>query len=173
MEMRRLDPRNFILGGKEKVRRFYSEHRWARGLGEELSIVNLYRLLSSHGSSYRRALGALGLLLLACPLLFPAFGLRAGKGSDALAQCPGAAPGSPEAATISWRCALAHPQRAAHLYGAFRAGLWAAVEVGTFQKERLFEPANNYGRALGVFETVAVPGQVALTLLARRRRFRI
>ena len=189
MEMRRLDPERFAftawsgVGGNwfwprwrrrvgKRAAKAYKEQRWARWMGEHLSVANLYRLLSNYGSSYRRATGALFVLLLSCALLFPLAGLRPAKGSDLKPLCPGAIPGSPEASVISWRCALEHQNVSAQVWGTLKTGLWAALETATFQRDKLFEPANNWGRALAILESIAIPGQAALFFLALRRRFR-
>jgi len=54
----------------------------------------------------------------------------------------------------------------------FDAGLWDALEAATFQKVRTVEPAYAGARRLEIVETIAIPGQLALVLLAIRRRFR-
>jgi len=172
MEMRRLNPRNFILGRKEEIAVFYMNNSVARWFGERLSVANLYRLLSIYGSSYKRALAVLIVFLLAFALSFSVSGLRPAKESDLKPQCSSAVPGSPEAAVISWGCAAAHPNLARELWGTFKSGAWASIETATFQRARVVEPATGWGRALAVAEIIVVPGQLALVLLALRRRFR-
>jgi len=156
MEMKRLDPRNSILGR----------------LGRWLSVVNLYRLLSNYGSSYTRAVSVLLVFLLLFALLFPAFGLRMSGDSLPKDAYYTAAPASAQTPTISWGLALAHPQRGRELWRTFKAGIWASLEVATFQKDPTVKPADTWGRRLAVIEDIVIPGQLALFLLVLRRRFR-
>jgi uncharacterized protein YjbI with pentapeptide repeats len=165
MEMRRLNPRNFLFA--RFTGSFYDKHRWARWLGEQCSFTNLYRALSDYGSSYRRALVALLGLLFLFALLLPTCGLRLPPGSPAQT-----APGTPEAAEISWGSALAHPPRMRQCLGTLGAGLLASIEIATFQKSPARGPANGWTRLVAAFETVVIPGQLAIFLLALRRRFR-
>ena len=170
--MRRLNPRNFLLGRVEKVRAFYEKHGWARWLGKHVSITNFYRLLSDYGSSYRRGLAVLAGLLMAFALLLPGLGLRMSPDSKVQAACPGAVPGTPEASVISWRCAAHHPQPLRQLWGALKAGSLASLEIATYQRAPAMAPANGSARVAAAFETVMIPGQLAIFLLALRRRFR-
>jgi len=172
-EMGRINPHKYPLLARKRNQSVHHFHGWLpRWLSEHLSFTYLYRLLSLYGASYRRALAWLAVLLLAFAVIFPIFGLRPAKGSDLKPQCPTAAPSSPEASHISWRCALAHENVSAEFWGTFKTGLWASVEAATFQRDKLVEPANGYGRALAILESIAVPGQAALFFLALRRRFR-
>jgi len=165
MEMRRLNPRNFPFA--RYAGSFYKEHRWASWLGKQCSFTNFYRVLSDYGSSYRRALFALLGLLFLFALLLPTFGLRMSPGSPAQA-----APGTPEPAEISWRSAWANPPRISQSWGTLRAGLLASIEIATFQKSPARVPANGSARLVAAVETVVIPGQLAIFLLALRRRFR-
>jgi hypothetical protein len=54
----------------------------------------------------------------------------------------------------------------------FDAGFWDAFEVAVFQKNRTIEPATTGARRAEIFESIVIPGQFALLLLAIRRRFR-
>jgi len=172
MEMRRCNPRHFLFANRGLAQRLYANVGWARWLGENVSLTSFYRLLSSYGSSYGRALGVLTGLILLFAFLLPAFGLRMPADSRIQALCPYVDPHSPDAAMISWRCAFEHPRRGRQLIHTFNAGIWDALEVAAFQKSRTVEPANAGARRLEVIESVAVPGQLALLLLAIRRRFR-
>jgi len=172
MEMRRRNPRHFLLGRLAPVKRLHESFSWARWLGENVSLTSLYCGLSKYGSSYTRALGVLIGFIVLFAVLLPAFGLRMPADSRVQAQCPLAVGGSSEAAVISWGCALRHPQLARQVIHTFDAGLWDALEVAVFQKNRTIEPATAGARRLENFETVVIPGQFALLLLAIRRRFR-
>jgi uncharacterized protein YjbI with pentapeptide repeats len=172
MEMRRCNPRHFLFANRALAKRLYANVGSARWLGENVSLTSFYRLLSNHGSSYGRALGVLAGFILLFAFLLPAFGLRMPSDSKVQAVCPWADPRSPESAIISWRCAFEHPQGGRQLIHTFDAGLWDALEVAAFQKSRTVEPANAGARRLEVIESIVVPGQLALLLLAIRRRFR-
>jgi hypothetical protein len=172
MEMRRCNPRHFLFANRDLAKRLYAKVGWARWLGENVSLTSSYRLLSSYGSSYGRAFGVLMGFILLFAFLLPAFGLRMPLASKAQALCPYSDPRYPDSAMISWRCALEHPQRARQLIHTFNAGLWDALEVAAFQKSRTVEPANAGARRLEIVESIVVPGQLALLLLAIRRRFR-
>jgi hypothetical protein len=154
MEMKRQNPENHFGG-----------LHW-------LSVVNLYRLLSKYGSSYTRAFGALVVFLMLFALLFPAFGLRMAGDSYFFPGGQTGAPFSAQVPTISWGLALTNPQRNQELWRTFKTGIWASLEVATFQRDPSLKPADSWGRRLAVIEDIAIPGQVALLLLALRRRFR-
>jgi hypothetical protein len=171
MEMTRLDPRNFILARWPPVGNLYG-YRWARKLGEWFSVLNLYRLLSKYGSSYTRALEVLGLIVLIHALLFPLFGLQTSGKPDSQALSLAAPAMCPDQADLSWCNALSSPEPLKQLPATFIAGLWMALEVGSFQRRPTLEPATLWGRRLAVVETILIPGQLALVLLALRRRFR-
>lgn len=148
MEMKRLDPRKQALGS----------------LGRWLSATNLYRLLSNYGSSYARAFFCLLLFLVLFALLFPAFGLIPSNAPQA-----GTSAREP---TISWTRALARPHRTRELWSTFEDGFWASIEAATFQKNPTLKPADERGEHLRISEDIIIPGQLALFLLALRRRFR-
>jgi hypothetical protein len=172
MEMRRRNPKTFLLAGFPRMQSIYEKYRTPRWFGEKLSVTNMYQLLSNYGSSYTRAFIVLCAILLAFGLLFPVLDLRMSAASAVQAACPLSAPGSPQAATISWSCALAHPQRSRQLWGTLKAGLLASAETATFQKTRMIEPATSSCKVAEIAESVIVPGQLALFLLALRRRLR-
>jgi hypothetical protein len=172
MEMRRCNPRHFLLANRDWAKQLYANSPVARWAGENVSLMRLYRLLSGYGSSYRRALGVIAGLIVLFALLLPVFGLQMPADSKVQAVCPFVDPRSPDSAIISWRCAIDHAQRARQLIHTFDAGLWDALEVAVFQKSRTIEPANASARRLEILETIVMPGQLALLLLAIRRRFR-
>lgn len=64
MEMNRIDPRHFLFGRFHSASRFYKNHKWARCIGQQFSVLNLYRLSSKYGSSYKRAFFCLVFLIL-------------------------------------------------------------------------------------------------------------
>jgi uncharacterized protein YjbI with pentapeptide repeats len=172
MEMRRRNPRHFFLARFDWGRNFYVNYGWARKLGENVSLPSFYRSLSNYGSSYVRAFSVLVAFLLLFAILLPVFGLRMPADSKTQASCPTAILGSSEATAISWQCAVAHPHWARELAHTFDAGFWDAFEVAFFQKNRTIEPATIGARRVEILESIALPGQFALLLLAIRRRFR-
>jgi len=114
----------------------------------------------------------LAALLIAFALLLPGFGLRMSPDSKIQAVCPGTAPGTLEASVISWSCAAHHSQRLRALWGTLKAGSLVSLEIATFQKAPALVPANGGARVAAIFESVMIPGQLAIFLLALRRRFR-
>jgi uncharacterized protein YjbI with pentapeptide repeats len=172
MEMRRRNPRHFLFARFEWARDLYAHYSWTRGIGETISFTSFYRWLSNYGSSYVRALCVLAALLVLFAFLLPAFGLRMPADSKTQAMCPTTIPGTPEATVISWHCAMAHPHWVGELAHTFNAGFWDAFEVAVFQKNRTIEPATTSARRVEIFESIVIPGQFALLLLAIRRRFR-
>jgi len=109
-------------------------------------VVTLYRLASYYGSSYQRAFLVLVILLVLFAAFFVPAGLRPYEGSvSAPALC-------------GWK--------------ALWAGLIHSLEVASFQRVTGYVVMGDFGRLVAVFERVLVPAQVALLLLALRRRFR-
>ena len=173
MEMRRIDPRNFPLARWSKVAEFYRRHHWARWLCGYISVTYLYRLLSRYGSRYARALAWLfGLVFLVFPLLFASFGLRSGEFSLSEAARGESSRSSVPTPPISWSNALRAKPRGRELWRTYVGAMWASVEVSSFQRRLTIEPSDNRGRRTAVIEAIVIPGQLALFLLALRRRFR-
>ncbi len=175
MEMRRQNPRNFLFGRKERASDFHRKHRWASWLGEHFSALYLYRVLSLYGASYRRALGWLFIFFL---LLFPAlFGLSGIRPAGSPSGRPTLRTVvSPREPVTSWStakrdAAVTHDPVAEWLY-VYRSALLLSLEVATFQREKSFEPVEWNGKVLTALEAIVIPGQLALLLLALRRRFR-
>ena len=171
MEMQRLNPHKFLLASWKNVFELYAKHRWAYFLGANLSIANLYRLLSNYGSSYTRALFMLAILLLTIAILFPAAGLRPAEQQVAVPQ--GAPVGIPSTSSpiISWCSAWRSPQRGEKMFETFKAGVLMTAEVSTFQRQSKMLPATDAARLVAALTIVIIPGQAALLALALRRRF--
>ena len=147
-EMKRLDPSRFIFA--KLLGSFYERfpllRRW---IGEQLSVVGIYRLASVYGTSYHRALAVLGFLLIGFGVLFSAAVDIKPMNVNEISICS---------------------QSSAR--GALCAGLTHAVEVAALQKDLLYVPVSSSGRMTEVLEQVLIAGQVALLLFALRRRFR-
>ena len=159
MEMRRRDPRHFLW--VRWLRYSCRRHRWAQWLGENLSVVNLYRVLRNYGTSYRRAFGWLAALaLLLFPFLFGLFGLRR---TDAQVTA---------SSTISWQAAWSSAARPHQLWQTYKAALEATLERATLLRNPYWIPGTGRGRAVAICVLLTMPGQLALLLFALRRRFR-
>ena len=140
MEMKRLDPKNFL---------FPKKWRWLRWLGENISAAGLYRWTSRYGTSYTRALLVLFGLLVIFALLF-------------------ALPWS----AIQREKPSLPPQPFLRVLHRLGAGLFHSLEVATFQRDSLYGVPTRFGHFASTLETILVPAQLALFLLALRRRFR-
>jgi uncharacterized protein YjbI with pentapeptide repeats len=108
-------------------------------------ILQLYRLASYYGSSYERALAVLFFLILIVGVAYalPVAGLHTTGGSSVLGF---------------WRL--------------LAAGVFHAAEVSTFQRDALYASETAFGRMITIAATILLPAQLALFLLAVRRRFR-
>lgn len=149
-EMKRRDPRRFIFAKRLEplYDRFPRLRRW---IGEQVSVVGLYRLASVYGTSYHRALAVLGFLLLGFALVFATI-----IGIHPLPLNPSAISTCGQSNAVEALC----------------SGLLHAIEVATLQRELLYKPDSSFGRIVEVFEQVIIAGQAALLLFALRRRFR-
>ncbi len=147
MEMKRLDPKNFLFANWLEA--YYERWRWLRWLGENVSVASLYRLTSHYGTSYTRALLVLLGLLILFALLFalPWSAIERDKPSVA-------------------------PQPVLGVLHRLVAGLFHSLEVAAFQRDSLYGVPTRFGRLASILETILVPAQLALFLLALRRRFR-
>ncbi len=144
MEMRRKDPRNFVLGA-----RFggpYARNRLLRSAGEQLSVTNLYRLSSRYGTQYLQALAVLVVMVIGFGFLF------------ALPWLP-LATDSPMPA---------HPPNLRVL----RRGFKHSIEIATFSGSPRYRAGGVPGYVAEVTEKILVPAQTAMLLFALNRRFR-
>jgi hypothetical protein len=157
MEMKRLDPTRSIVLRNQNFAAATASGRLARFILGKFSILNLYRLASMYGSSYRRALVVLAMLLVSFGVLFPFSGLRMTDEAGGTAS-----------AVFNWVL----PTHVGSFLRTLGSGLWASVEIATFQKKPTVEIIGKWGRRLAAAEVVAISGQVTLVLLALRRRFR-
>jgi len=147
MEMKRRDPAQFLFA--QRLGPHYQRWNRLRWLGEHVSVVNLYRLASNYGSSYRRALMALGVLIFAFGLVFSSSEIRPN---------PEFKPKPPDELTTHIK--------------ALRAGFVHALGIATFRRQPLYVPTGLSGQLLEITEQILVAAQVSLLLLALRRRFR-
>lgn len=115
------------------------------------SVLWLYKLASGYGGNYARAFGVLCLLILAGAGGYASFGLSLRQASEP---------------AITLRHAVAPPIRE------LAKGLFHSLQVASFQRETRYQPVHALGQALATLETVVVPAQLALLLLALNRRFK-
>ena len=110
------------------------------------AVLNVYRWASLYGSSYRRAVGVLFLLIFFFGLAF----------------------------AIPWvqLDASSEPNTLIRASEHFLGGLIHSWEVATFQRRALYSPTSHFSQLVAGLETALVPGQLALLLLSLRRRFR-
>jgi len=106
---------------------------------------HFYRLASYYGSSYERALAVfLGLIcFIAAAYALPLSGIQATHGAPTLG-----------------------------FWNYIAVGVFHAAEVSTFQRETLYTSETIFGRIITMVATILLPTQLALFLLAVRRRFR-
>lgn len=142
MEMKRLAPANRPFD--RYLQGFYSKFSLLGSLASWFTIVAMYKLVSEYGSSYRRALIVLGTLLVT-------FGVIYAQDDLALSH------------DVTSTAFLSHP---------IGMGIWASTEVASFQREPTVIIASAAGRLTRLIETIMVPGQLAIFLLALRRRFK-
>ncbi len=112
-------------------------------------LLNIYRWASFYGSDYERAfLVLLGLLVI--------FGIS-------FAGLPVGLHESGTAQNLGSELAAGHR---------LLAGIFHSLEVATFERDTLYITANVLGKLISIGETILLPTQLALFLLAVRRRFR-
>jgi len=172
MEMKRLSPDNLFAGRFRPIDRLYRKNRWLRYLGRLFSVVSFYRILSNYGSSYVRAWVIFGLLFLAFVVSYPALGLRMVESVDISpqrqAQQLSGLRSEQSNQIFFWSSAKA----GSDFLRILGAGFWMALDQATFRKSPSVEPVTKWGKRLALVEMVVIPGQLALVLLALRRRLR-
>lgn len=152
--------------GEMEMRR---ERYWA-GPGRpqyfEWAAYSLYRVSSLYGTSYWRALSGLFLLVTAFSWIFLASGFRLSKDSGeevrplikyaaCLTQCGG----------LSW-------ESFKHWLRDSAAALQFTLSIVTFQKDRFYEPVGSLSRFSLSMAVFLITSQLALLILAIRRRFK-
>jgi WD40 repeat protein len=140
-----------------------SKGRFARGM------MGLYRFASVYGSSYvRAALVLLVTVLLAFPLAYLSVAADLAyapfRSDRSPIVVPGAAP-TPAGPTRGTLASTPFLPRCAD-------AVVYSLEVVSFQREPMLQATGTNARAIRAAEVAAAPGQLALLLLALRRRFR-
>lgn len=145
MEMRRKDPQTSWLS-------------WL--------VLFLYEQVSHYGSRFERALGVLGLLLLVFfPIVFAAVGLRPTGTSASVPSVTQARPSGLLQHLVGTVGRYCGPCRA---YG---QGLVHTLEVASFRDETRLTTQNLAGAVVEAVARAASAGQLAILLLAIRRRY--
>lgn len=116
--------------------------------------LRAYFTASAYGSSYARALAILFGIVILFGVLFAALPADVQPNPD---WAPKGRPSIPQEFSV------ARP---------FLWGLFHSVEVSTFARNTRYVAASALGQFLRILETVLVAGQLALFLLALRRRFK-
>jgi hypothetical protein len=111
-------------------------------------VLGLYRFASFYGTSFLRAF----LVLLGIPLV-----------AGLLFSIPGFDLGNRPHLTWALKPAA---------WRLYVSSFMHAFEVATFQREQRYPPANDWSHSLGMLITILVPGQLALFLLALKRRMK-
>ena len=142
MELRRLDSR--ALPFASRLAWAYDSFEVLARFASLFTLAGLYRIVSLYGSNYRRAFIVLVLLILGFGVAYAVF-----------------------AELIVHEIARNHGDGSV-----VGAGILYSLEVATFQRETTAQVTTLAGRILRLVESVVVPAQVAILLLAVRRRFR-
>lgn len=144
-EMKRRNPDRFLFS--EWLKSIYELSPFLRTLiGEQVSVVNLYRLTSLYGTSYQRALGVLIVLLFSFGLCFSMMeGIQLSP-TGAISTC----------GELTALC----------------KGALHSFETAMLQRAPAYEAISFRGRMVEILEQIVVAGQVTLLLFALRRRFR-
>jgi hypothetical protein len=135
------------------------------------SVLNFYRILSNYGSSYLQAFSILIAMFIFFAISYPALGLQMHSSITAQSnpsQSTATQPATTSTALFTWNSAHSPTD----ILNVFGAGLWATVDQFTFRKSPTVEPVTKWGRRLALAEMILTPGQLALVLLALRRRLR-
>jgi hypothetical protein len=135
-----------------------------------LSLVAWYKHASEYGENYIRPLNCLALTLLFFALTFPLVGLKYDPAKDLDAGKDT----KPE--ILSYRDASPTGKVVSDLYKSeyelVLDSSLSAIEIASFQKNPIYEPAGRAGRVLSLVEMLSTSTFLALFLLAIRRQFR-
>lgn len=126
----------------------------------EWLVRTSYWCASYHGSSYKRAFGVLGLMLLVFSMTFFFSGFKEAN---------------PESTPIEYNLFHDSVYRPAPIGRILEDSARAVVftfSVATFQRTRFYEPVGLGSQALVVVATLFMTTQIALIILALRRRFK-
>jgi hypothetical protein len=137
---------------------------------QQLSLVAWYKRASEYGENYIRPLNCLALTLLFFALAFPLVGLQYDPAKDLTAGKDA----KPEVLSY-WNASPASKMATDSYKSEYQLVLdssLSAVEIASFQKNPIYEPAGRAGRVLSLAEMLVTSTFLALFLLAIRRQFR-
>jgi uncharacterized protein YjbI with pentapeptide repeats len=148
---------------RRKKKGLKSPHGWKRKLRETLNSYSVYRALNNYGTSYWQALIVLVGMILFISWIFLFTGLQPARDYSGSSN-----------RILDYDFAL-NPSRWVSL-GQFISDYFKSVSFTlstiTFQRERTYEPAGDLSRLWLSIASVALASQIALILLAIRRRFK-
>jgi hypothetical protein len=139
--------------------------------------------VSYYGSDFNRALLLLLLLILCFGISYAPLVLLP-RNEPSATSTTSAVPAVPSAPVSAASVAPAAKSQSAaeriartfrHGFRALGAGLLLSLEISTFQRDRSYEFAQQtrwISRPLTILQTILIPAQLAIFLLALRRRFR-
>jgi len=142
--------------GEMEMRRL--SHRW---FFRYLSLTSLYKILSGYGEKYWLALFWLFLFLLFFSLAYLVIGMKLQTAKVVEMRIIQYSP------ALSFHIFLDH-----NFWWDYYQSLIHSLEIATFQRDKAFVPISTTGRLFEILETILIPIQVALSVLAVRRRFR-
>jgi hypothetical protein len=144
MEVRRLDPHSLPLSGL--FRSIYERLPLLAMAARSVTLLSFYKYVSYYGSSYRRALLVLIAQLLAFAMIFATLGNLEVKVDRPNSRH--------QSLRVSSMAAL------------------ASLEIASFQRERMVTIHSQAGNIARIVESIVIPAQLAIALLAIRRRFK-
>ncbi|MDX6529158.1 MAG: hypothetical protein QOH41_1448 [Blastocatellia bacterium] len=131
-----------------------------RKIREWINSYSLYRRLSNYGTSYVQALLVLVLFLCVFSIAFLYSGFRTTENPQRIIEYNVLADSSHHhVSTREWA-------------GDYLSAMSLCASIATFQRERFYEPVPGISRFWLFASAVGLTGQVAMILLALRRRFR-
>ena len=157
----------------DRVTADFSEARLHRGLliARTSVALSFYRTASFYGSSWQRALLILAVMVFVIlPSTFGATGLKPVTSAAAVEEsiskcCPALPP------IASNERAMRLLVRGLPFSQSFLRGVVHSVQVATFRDETVYEPLTVFGHTIEALGRALIATQVALLLLACRRRF--
>ena len=136
---------------------------WKRSLREWVNSYSIYRALSQYGTSYWQALIVLGGMILLLSWIFLFTGFQLSKEYSASTN-----------RVIEYDFTLDSTRWASlgDCISAYGKSVLFTLSIITFQRERFYEPANDPARFWLFIAVFVLTSQVAMVLLAVRRRFK-
>ena len=144
MEMKRLDPQALPFRGV--LARAYDRFPTLAVIARSVTLLSLYKLVSYYGSNYRRALSILSMQLAAFAIVFAALGSVEIKADG--------------------------PRGGRQEWNATSAAVLASLEIASFQRDRIAIVHGPWSNMVRMVESIVIPSQLAIALLAVRRRFK-